>query len=250
MPFYEKGDVRIHYEEAGSGFPLLIIPGGGLNSTISFFTEKGPFNAIEAFKGEYRCITHGPAQRQRRPVLRPARDRPSLGRLHRRPARPDGSPGHRRVHGDGLLHRRPVHLEPAAAGARTASSPPCWRSPAGSVRKCRTCSTTTTSPAGVRRCAPAAPTSRWTMVDAFLKQDVPRQRGLRLHRDAGLRARLPDAHPGPARRRPRPSLRRGDGERACWRRTARSASTPGRTRRIASPSRCATSTPSSRPMTA
>jgi hypothetical protein len=21
MPFYEKGDVRIHYEEAGSGFP-------------------------------------------------------------------------------------------------------------------------------------------------------------------------------------------------------------------------------------
>ena len=30
MPFYEKGDVRIHYEEAGSGFPLLIIPGGGL----------------------------------------------------------------------------------------------------------------------------------------------------------------------------------------------------------------------------
>src|SRR5216683_8049808 len=34
MPFYEKGDVRIHYEEAGSGFPLLVIPGGGLNSTV------------------------------------------------------------------------------------------------------------------------------------------------------------------------------------------------------------------------
>ena len=33
MPFYEKGNVRIHYEEAGSGFPLLVIPGGGLNST-------------------------------------------------------------------------------------------------------------------------------------------------------------------------------------------------------------------------
>ena len=26
MPFYEKGAVRIHYEEAGSGFPLLVIP--------------------------------------------------------------------------------------------------------------------------------------------------------------------------------------------------------------------------------
>ena len=57
MPFYEKGDVRIHYEEAGSGFPLLIIPGGGLNSTIPFVTEKGPFNAMAAFKDQYRCIT-------------------------------------------------------------------------------------------------------------------------------------------------------------------------------------------------
>jgi pimeloyl-ACP methyl ester carboxylesterase len=57
MPIYEKGDVRIHYEEFGSGFPLLIIPGGGLNSTIPFVTDKGPFNAIEAFKNEYRCVT-------------------------------------------------------------------------------------------------------------------------------------------------------------------------------------------------
>jgi pimeloyl-ACP methyl ester carboxylesterase len=56
MPFYERGNVRIHYEEAGSGFPLLLIPGGGLNSTIEFVTEKGPFNAVEEFKGEYRCI--------------------------------------------------------------------------------------------------------------------------------------------------------------------------------------------------
>ena len=57
MPFYEKGDVRIHYEEAGSGFPLLIIPGGGLNSTISFLTGSAPFNPMEEFKNEYRCIT-------------------------------------------------------------------------------------------------------------------------------------------------------------------------------------------------
>jgi len=32
MPFYEKGAVRIHYDEAGSGFPLLLIPGGGMPS--------------------------------------------------------------------------------------------------------------------------------------------------------------------------------------------------------------------------
>jgi len=56
VPLYQRGDVRIHYEEAGSGFPLLLIPGGGLNSTIPFVKEKGPFNAIEEFKGEYRCI--------------------------------------------------------------------------------------------------------------------------------------------------------------------------------------------------
>ena len=55
MPFYEKGPVRIHYEEAGSGYPLLLIAGGGLNSTIAGLTT-GPFNAIEEFKGEYRCI--------------------------------------------------------------------------------------------------------------------------------------------------------------------------------------------------
>src|SRR2546427_918458 len=54
MSFYEKGPVRIHYEEAGSGFPLLLIAGGGLNSTIAGL--KNPFDAIGEFKGEYRCI--------------------------------------------------------------------------------------------------------------------------------------------------------------------------------------------------
>jgi hypothetical protein len=27
MPFYQRGDVRIRYEEVGSGFPLLVTPG-------------------------------------------------------------------------------------------------------------------------------------------------------------------------------------------------------------------------------
>src|SRR5437773_613650 len=53
--FYEKGPVRIHYEDTGSGFPLLLIAGGGLNSAIAGL-RTGPFNAIDDFKGQYRCI--------------------------------------------------------------------------------------------------------------------------------------------------------------------------------------------------
>ena len=55
MSFYERGPVRIRYEEAGSGFPLLLIAGGGLNSTMSRLITS-PFNPIEEFQGEYRCI--------------------------------------------------------------------------------------------------------------------------------------------------------------------------------------------------
>src|SRR5215211_6230500 len=55
MPFYERGNVRIHYEEVGSGFPLMIIPGGGLNSTVAGLANH-PFNPMEEFKGEYRVI--------------------------------------------------------------------------------------------------------------------------------------------------------------------------------------------------
>jgi pimeloyl-ACP methyl ester carboxylesterase len=52
--FYERGPVRIYYEEFGSGFPLLLIPSGGLDSTIAALAN--PFDVIEEFKGEYRCI--------------------------------------------------------------------------------------------------------------------------------------------------------------------------------------------------
>jgi pimeloyl-ACP methyl ester carboxylesterase len=55
MAFYQKGDVRIHYEEAGSGFPLLVIPGGGLNSTIEGL-KTHPFNPFDEFANEFRVI--------------------------------------------------------------------------------------------------------------------------------------------------------------------------------------------------
>ena len=56
MPFYTKGDVRIQYEEVGTGFPLLATPGGGLNSTINGWHGQ-VFNAMEVFKDDFRCIT-------------------------------------------------------------------------------------------------------------------------------------------------------------------------------------------------
>jgi len=54
--FYEKNGVRIRYQEIGSGFPLLVTPGGGLNSRISNW-PTAVFNAPELFKGDFRCIT-------------------------------------------------------------------------------------------------------------------------------------------------------------------------------------------------
>src|SRR3984893_5859488 len=53
---YEKGNVRIRYAEIGSGFPLLAMPGGGLNSRIS----KRPtavINIMEEFKNDFHVIT-------------------------------------------------------------------------------------------------------------------------------------------------------------------------------------------------
>jgi pimeloyl-ACP methyl ester carboxylesterase len=56
MPVFTKGDVRIRYEEQGSGFPLLVTPGGGLNSRVSNW-PGAVFNAFDLFKDEFRVIT-------------------------------------------------------------------------------------------------------------------------------------------------------------------------------------------------
>ena len=52
----ERGPNRIYYEEVGSGFPLLIIPGGGLNSTVASLQRSVPFNPMETYKDDFRCI--------------------------------------------------------------------------------------------------------------------------------------------------------------------------------------------------
>jgi hypothetical protein len=53
LPFLERGNVRIRYEEAGSGFPLFVVPGGGLNSRIANW-PNAVINATAAFSGEFR----------------------------------------------------------------------------------------------------------------------------------------------------------------------------------------------------
>jgi pimeloyl-ACP methyl ester carboxylesterase len=53
---YEKGNVRIRYAEIGSGFPLLAMPGGGLNSRISNW-PTAVINIMAEFKNDFRVIT-------------------------------------------------------------------------------------------------------------------------------------------------------------------------------------------------
>ena len=57
MPTVERDGATIYYEETGnsSGYPLLLLAPGGLNSAIPFW-HRMPLNPIEAFKDEYRII--------------------------------------------------------------------------------------------------------------------------------------------------------------------------------------------------
>jgi len=55
MPLFHKGDVAIYYEVHGSGFPLLLLPPGGMNATISFW-GRSAFNPVEIFKSEYQVV--------------------------------------------------------------------------------------------------------------------------------------------------------------------------------------------------
>ncbi len=54
--FYERGNVRIRYQEAGSGFPVLVTPGGGLNSRIKNW-PTAVINAFAEFSNGFHCIT-------------------------------------------------------------------------------------------------------------------------------------------------------------------------------------------------
>ncbi len=56
MPIFENGPVRIRYEEAGSGFPMLVIPGGGLNARVESLGVAGSFNPLVEFSDSHRCV--------------------------------------------------------------------------------------------------------------------------------------------------------------------------------------------------
>lgn len=55
MAMLEHGDVRIHYEESGSGFPVLLIAPGGLRSSIDKW-KNAPWNPIDQLAPQYRVI--------------------------------------------------------------------------------------------------------------------------------------------------------------------------------------------------
>lgn len=56
MPVFKSNSVEIYYEEAGSGFPLLVVPGGGLNARIPYLSNRTPFNPMDVLNDEFHCI--------------------------------------------------------------------------------------------------------------------------------------------------------------------------------------------------
>lgn len=56
MPMFENGSVKIHYEESGNGYPMLVLPGGGLHATIAKLDGANSFNPLVEFAATHRCI--------------------------------------------------------------------------------------------------------------------------------------------------------------------------------------------------
>ena len=55
MPIWQEGDLRIHYQQTGSGFPVLLFAPGGMKSAIDFW-DRMPWNPIEVLSPHFRVI--------------------------------------------------------------------------------------------------------------------------------------------------------------------------------------------------
>ena len=55
MPYFVNDDVRIYYEDSGSGFPVLLIAPGGMKSAIPAWANA-PWHPVEQLSGEFRVI--------------------------------------------------------------------------------------------------------------------------------------------------------------------------------------------------
>jgi pimeloyl-ACP methyl ester carboxylesterase len=56
MPYMRRSELSIYYETKGSGFPLLLLPPGGMSATIDAWGQSA-FNPMEIFSREYWTIT-------------------------------------------------------------------------------------------------------------------------------------------------------------------------------------------------
>jgi len=55
MPFFERESVKLHYEQHGEGFPVLLFAPGGMRSAIPFW-DRSPFNPITELSRNFRVV--------------------------------------------------------------------------------------------------------------------------------------------------------------------------------------------------
>jgi len=55
MPRFVHGETTIYYEELGSGFPLLLIAPGGMNSAIALWSGSA-IDPLASYSGDFRLI--------------------------------------------------------------------------------------------------------------------------------------------------------------------------------------------------
>jgi len=55
MPYFDRGDTTIYYEEHGTGFPLLLLAPGGMNSTVDVWARVH-INPLVAYAHDFRLI--------------------------------------------------------------------------------------------------------------------------------------------------------------------------------------------------